>query len=140
MESAFGVEHGEISKASPWGAVRAANATRGLKAAAQTQAATGRARALNRGDRLRAGVKRAGTSAKAKGSAFLNTPVSINDVVGGTGRAIGGSFKAVGEAASKRPVMTGLAATAGAGGGGVALSRHSANKREKKIRAEYEKK
>ena len=141
MQSAFGVDHGEVSKAfNPVAGVRAANAARGLKTSSQAKAATGRTNALTRGDRIRTGAKKAGAATKRGAQAFVNTPVSINDVVGGSGRAIGGSFKALGEAASKNPGATGVAAVGGAGVGGLAISRRSANKREKKIRAEYEKK
>lgn len=142
MQSAFGVEHGgEVTKAfNPLKGIRAANATRGLKRASATRKTTSINQGLARGDRIRAGAKAAGSSAKTKANAFVNTPVSISGAASGAGQAIGGGFKKVGEGATKYPVAAGTAVIGGVGAAGIASSRVSSAKREKKIRAEYEKK
>lgn len=104
MLSAFGIDHGEVSKAflRPQTVTRAQKATRGLPGT------------RTRSKALKAGLNRVG-----------DTPITIK----GIGRTAGGAVRGVGSVFEGHPGLTG---TALVGGGGAAGYTHLKNKEPRK--------
>lgn len=106
MNSAFGIDHGEISKAWP--------GSRKQQMRDQNRAKQQAARA--RAAKVRGNLKKIPGKVTNAGNAIGNASVSINDV----GRGAAKGFNAIGRGVNRHPGLTGAAVV---GGGGYAAYR-----------------